>query len=314
MKTLTETHLLSTLRGPLNLAIGVFDGVHLGHQAVIHSALARGVKNGGEVVVVTFDPHPITVLAPQNAPRLLTSTRHKAKLLADLLQIQNLLVVNFDRSFSEQSGETFIRQLWDTAKFASISVGKDFQFGKNRSGNISLLKTLSRDYPFTLNATDIVAVDGVVASSTKIREAIAAGDFPVAKALLGRNYTVLGTVIPGRQIGRTIAFPTANLTVHSEQLPPTGVYAVRASLLSQTYGGVANLGYRPTLTGDEQKKLLEVHLFDFDQDIYGQDIEIDFIKFLRTEQKFEGLEALKAQIAADAKEARLLLNPPINHS
>jgi riboflavin kinase / FMN adenylyltransferase len=307
MKTFAETRQLSTLRGPLNLAIGVFDGVHLGHQAVICAALASGKENGGEVVVVTFDPHPVTVLAPQLAPRLLTSTEHKARLLAELLQVKNLLVVTFDRSFSEQSGATFIRQLWETAPFASISVGKDFQFGKGRSGNVALLESLSRELSFALNATEIVTVNGVIVSSTKIREAVALGDFVMARALLGRNYTVLGTVIPGRQLGRTLAFPTANLTVHSEQLPPNGVYAVRASLMGQIHRGVANLGCRPSIENGDQKQLLEVHLFDFDQDIYGQDLEVDFIQFLRAERKFDGLEALKAQIADDAQKARQLL-------
>lgn len=308
MNILTEIQSLGSLTGPLHLAIGVFDGVHLGHQAVIKKSIQRQGEVGGKVVVVTFDPHPVTVLAPDNAPRLLTSTHHKARLLEDILQVENLLTVAFDKEFAAQSGEEFIRSLTGSAETGSISVGTDFQFGKNRSGNIELLKSLSRELNFQLNATDILEVNGIVASSTKIRESIERGDFDMARSLLGRNYTVLGTVIEGRQMGRTIGFPTANLTVHSEQLPPTGVYAVRAKGSDQTRDGVANLGFRPTVEGGDVKRLLEVHLFGLEHEIYGEDLEVDFVQFIRGEQKFDGLDALKAQIAADAAEARRIFD------
>jgi riboflavin kinase/FMN adenylyltransferase len=152
----------------------------------------------------------------------------------------------------------------------------------------------------------MVEVGGMRVSSTRIREAIAAGDFGVAAALLGRVYTVFGTVIKGRQLGRTIGFPTANLTVHSEQLPPTGVYAVRAAGSGDSWNGVANLGYRPTVEGGEVKRLLEVHLFGLDGEIYGEDLEVEFIEFIRPEQKFDGLKALQEQIHKDVAAARVI--------
>ncbi|MDF1753522.1 MAG: bifunctional riboflavin kinase/FAD synthetase [Verrucomicrobiales bacterium] len=307
MKILTDIQSIGSLQGPLHLAIGVFDGVHKGHQTVIRRALDCQKTSGGEVVVVTFDPHPVTVLAPESAPRLLTSTHHKAILIAELLDVRHLLVVRFDRKFAAQTGDVFIRQLCEAAEIGSISVGSDFQFGKGRSGNVALLDSLSSELNFQLNATEIVEIDGVVASSTEIREAIEKGDFASARKLLGREYTVLGTVIEGRQLGRTIGFPTANLTVHSEQLPPVGVYAVRASLNGVIHAGVANLGYRPTVEGADARLLLEVHLFDWEKDIYGEDLEIEFVRFIRGEQKFDGVEALKVQIQADAEEARTFL-------
>lgn len=306
MNILTEIQSLGSIQGPLHLAIGVFDGVHLGHQAVIKAAVEQQQDVGGEVVVVTFDPHPITVLAPGKAPRLLTSTHHKALLLRDILEVANLLEVRFDLEFASQPGDMFIRKLCSAAEIGSIAVGRDFQFGKNRSGNVDLLEQLSVELNYRLHATEIVEIDNIVVSSTEIRKAIKHGDFQEARKLLGREYTVLGTVIKGRQLGRTIGFPTANLTVHSEQLPPTGVYAVRAVAADCTRGGVANLGFRPTVEGADPKRLLEVHLFGLDHDIYGEDLEIEFVQFLRGEQKFGNFDDLKAQIEKDSARARMI--------
>jgi len=298
---------LQRVPGPLHLAIGVFDGVHLGHRAVIEAARESAEKAGGSVVVVTFDPHPIEVLSPRNAPKLLTASRHKLLILERNLRVRRVLVVSFDREFAEQSGESFVMSLLESApreRIARICVGESWKFGKARSGNIELLRKLGAENGFEVTGVKTVEEDGVRVSSTRIREAIGGGDFAIAAGLLGREYSVFGNVIEGRKLGRTIGFPTANLTVHHEQLPPTGVYAVTATGAGDSWNGVANLGYRPTVEGGEKRRLLEVHLFGLDHAIYGEDIEVEFVKFIRPEKKFDGLEELKAQIAQDAEEAR----------
>lgn len=298
---------LERVPGPLHLAVGVFDGLHLGHRAVVEAARESAAKDGGSVVVVTFDPHPIEILSPRNAPRLLTASRHKLMILERDLGVQSVLVVPFDREFAEQSGEEFVLALLKSAPaagLARICVGQGWKFGKARSGNTDLLKTLGSEHGFEVTGVDTVEVDGVRVSSTRIREAVGAGDFEIAASLLGRDYSVFGTVIEGRKLGRTIGFPTANLTVHHEQLPPTGVYAVTASGVGDSWNGVANLGYRPTVEGGKTKRLLEVHLFGLEHEIYGEEIEVKFVEFLRPEKKFDGVEELKKQIAHDAEAAR----------
>lgn len=302
---------VNRLKGPLHLAIGVFDGLHLGHQAVIREAQQSATRSGGTAVVVTFDPHPIEVLSPGNAPRMLTASVHQLILLERQLGVGVVLVVPFDREFAEQSGEEFIESLIEAAPsggIARICVGQAWQFGQGRSGDVELLKSLGGKYGFEVSGIETVEVRGMRVSSTRIREAIAAGDFEVAAALLGRVYTVYGTVIKGRQLGRTIGFPTANLTVHSEQLPPTGVYAVRVTGAGDSWNGVANLGYRPTVEGGEVKRLLEINLFGLESDIYGEDLEVEFVGFIRPEQKFDGLEPLRGQITRDVVAAKELLS------
>jgi len=315
MDMLVEIADLKRLKGPLHLAIGVFDGLHLGHQAVIEAAQRSAAESGGTVVVVTFDPHPIEVLSPGNAPRMLTASGHKRLILERQMGVRQVLVVPFTREFAEQTGEQFVESLIDAAPaggIARICVGRSWQFGRRRSGNVVLLESLGERFSFEVTGVDTVEVRGMRVSSTRIREAIGAGDFEVAAALLGRVYTVFGTVIRGRQLGRTIGFPTANLTVHSEQLPPTGVYAVRVTGSGDSWNGVANLGYRPTVEGGEVKRLLEVHLFGLDSEIYGEDLEVEFVEFLRAEQKFDGLELLKRQIVKDvaAAKASLVMGEP----
>lgn len=311
MDILTDIADLEQVRGPLHLAIGVFDGVHCGHQAVITAAKASAGEAGGSVVVVTFDPHPIELLSPRNAPRLLTASTHKLHLLERHLGVRHVLVVPFTREFAEQTGEQFVESLIAAAPpegIERICVGQGWQFGKGRSGDTALLESLGQRFGFEVTGVGMVEVGGMRVSSTRIREAIAAGDFGVAAALLGRVYTVFGTVIKGRQLGRTIGFPTANLTVHSEQLPPTGVYAVRATGSGDSWNGVANLGYRPTVEGGEVKRLLEVHFFGLDGEIYGEDLEVEFIEFIRPEQKFDGLKALQEQIRTDSAAARAIFS------
>ncbi len=300
---------LKRVPGPLHLAIGVFDGVHLGHRAVIEAAREGAEASGGTVIVVTFDPHPVEVLSPRNAPRLLTAPAHKLHLLERSLGIRRVLVVPFTEEFASRTGEEFIESLVAASPetgIAQISVGKGWQFGKARSGNVELLRSLGERHGFSVSGVEIVEVNGMRVSSTRIREAVSSGDFEIAKQLLGRDYTVFGTVMEGKKIGRTIGFPTANFDVHREQLPPTGVYAVRAIGAGDSWDGVANLGYRPTVEGGKMKRLLEVHLFGLEHEIYGEDLEVEFVSFLRPEQKFDGIESLKEQIARDVEAARSL--------
>ena len=304
MKVLHSIPELADVPGPLFLAIGVFDGVHLGHQAVIGRAAADAQKHGGTAVVVTFDPHPARVLRPENAPRLLTATQHKLQLIA-LLGIEHALVINFTPDFADMEPDQFVEQLHDACHpLREICVGYEWCFGKSRSGDLALLKRLGGKLGFDEVGVAAVRAGEEIVSSTLIRSAIEDGDFARAAKFLGREYSILGTVVKGDGIGRTLGFPTANLCAHNEQFPPDGVYAVEARHRARVLRGVANIGVRPTVAESAGKRLLELHLFDFHEDIYGDEVEIFFRKFLRPEQKFAGLDELKAQIARDAIAAR----------
>ncbi len=301
---LTSIPELATLPGPLFLAIGVFDGVHLGHRAVIERALADARKAGGTAVVVTFDPHPIRLLRPQLAPRLLTSTPHKIRLIR-ALGAQQLLIIPFDHAFAATPPAEFIRALAAAAHpLREICVGFEWSFGRDRAGNLALLDQLGQELGFDEVGVPAVEIDGKVVSSTLIRSAVETGDLATAASFLGRDYTILGTVTKGAQLGRTLGFPTANLSAHNEQFPPNGVYAVEVLRDGQSLRGVANIGIRPTLENASGERLIEVHLFDFHEDIYGEDLEITFRHFLRPEKKFPSLDALREQIASDAVSAR----------
>ncbi len=298
---------LKTLKSPLHLAIGVFDGVHLGHKAVIDPVLASCREQGGDAVVVTFDPHPAKILSNREMPLLLTSTFHKVRIFAERLGVRNVLVVEFDEEFAAQTGEEFIKLLIAASpagEIARISVGKGWQFGKGRDGNLALLEDLGRKHNFEVLGAETVQFEGINVSSTRIRDAIAGGDFELAGHFLGREYSVLGTVIEGKKMGREFGFPTANLDIHSEQLPPNGVYAIRATGAGDSWNGVANLGFRPTLEGVKNDLLLEVHLFGLEHEIYGEELEVEFVSYLRGEEKFDGVEALKEQIAKDIERGR----------
>lgn len=300
---------LAEIPGPVYLAIGVFDALHKGHQEVIGKAVTAAAQNGGTAVVVTFDPHPRTVLAAGSAPRLLTSTRHKL-LLLQRLGIGQVLLIHFDENFSRLPAERFVSSLASACQdLRKIIVGSDWIFGYQRSGNLQLLKRMGKDLGFSVDGVAPVCEKEKVISSTLLRQAVEEGDFLTSSTLLGRDYTVLGTVIKGKQLGRTIGYPTANLSVHNEQLPPSGVYAVIAARDSgegSRHVGVANLGYRPTVEGERGRRLLEVFLLDFDGEIYGEDLEITFVEFIREEKKFEGLDDLKAQISKDESRVRQL--------
>jgi len=304
VKILRSISELADIAGPVVIAAGVFDGFHLGHRAVIERAIADARAIGGTPVVLTFDPHPAAVLRPQNAPALLTSTRHKLRLIADA-GIAHALVLDFTPEFAAQPPEIFIQALAEACRpLCEICVGEDWAFGKDRAGNLSLLTALGKKLGFTAFALAPVSVDGKAVSSTAIRAAVENGALDDAARLLGREFSVLGTVIEGRRLGCTLGFPTANVRPESEQLPPNGVYAVRASVDGKSQTGIANVGVRPTVSSDAVQRLVEVHLFDFSDDLYGCDIEVFFGRFVRPEQKFPNLDALRAQIASDVASVR----------
>jgi riboflavin kinase/FMN adenylyltransferase len=307
LKVLHSIAELSAVPGPVFLAIGVFDGVHLGHRSVIRRALQDAKNAGGTAVVVTFDPHPSRVLRPGNGPCLLTSTSHKIRLV-EALGISHLLVIHFDAAFAATPPEDFIAALYAACKpLREICVGHQWSFGRNRAGNLEMLKIWGDKLGFDEVGVPAVEVDGKVVSSTLIRTMVEAGDLVNAARFLGREFTVLGTVGEGEHLGRKLGFPTANLSTHNEQFPPDGVYAVKALLKNRMLPGVANIGTRPTVEQQGGERLLEVHLFDFDENIYGAEVEVFFRKFLREEKKFASVEELRQQISEDAKIARAVL-------
>ena len=307
MKILRSIPELARLPGPIFLAIGVFDGVHRGHQAVISTSAQHARLANGTPVVVTFDPHPMKVLRPMQAPHLLTATQHKVRLIRDL-GVQHLLIIKFDKAFAATPAEDFVQQLVTHSKpLREICVGHEWSFGKGRRGNLALLRKLGAQFDFDVVGIPAVTLpNGELVSSTAIRHAIEAGDLAKAAEMLGREYTILGTVVSGENLGKKIGFPTANLSAHSEQFPPNGVYFAQATLDGTIYPGVVNLGYRPTVSSDKAERVLEIHLLDFDRDIYSEDIEVRFVKYLRPEQKFENLDALTKQIELDVQQARKL--------
>lgn len=308
MEILRSIDELQRVSGPVVLSIGVFDGVHPGHRAVLGRALTDAAAIGGSAVALTFDPHPARFLRPDQAPRLLTSAAHKARLI-EAAGVPALLIVPFDAEFAAQSPGAFVRRLTAAARpLHQICVGENWSFGKGRAGNVARLRTLGAEIGFAVAEVPAVFIDGGIVSSTRIREAVERGDLEAARRLLGRDYTILGTVEPGDQLGRAIGFPTANLRAHNEQFPPDGVYAVRVSADGEIWRGVANVGYRPTVATAAPERKLEVHLFDFSGDLYGRDLDVDFVRFLRGEKKFDGLDALKAQIARDAENALAILS------
>ena len=304
MKLLNSVEQLSSVTGPTHLAIGVFDGLHLGHQSVINRAIAAANQEGGSSVVLTFHPHPVRVLRPDRAPRLLTSTQHKTALIGQL-GVSALLIQEFSLPFSRTPPRDFVLQLLHHSKpLRTICVGEGWSFGADRAGSVSLLRELAASEGFALAIVQPVVAEGQVVSSTRVREAVERGELDQAAKFLGRPFTLLGTVTEGNHLGRQLGFPTANLRTHNEQFPPDGVYAVRAWHEKKEYGGVVNIGVRPTLEQTKGERILEIHLFDFDQDIYGDEVEVSFLEYLRPEKKFDSLVNLRQQISRDAANAR----------
>src|SRR5574343_1450712 len=290
---------------PSVVAIGNFDGVHLGHAALLRRLVAVAAERGLEPVVLTFEPHPREFFAPDSAPARLTTMREKLELLADS-GIARVMICPFRAPFAALSAEAFIQDvLVSGCQARHVLVGDDFRFGRGRSGDLELLNLVGAECGFTAEALGSVTVDGERVSSSAVRKALVAGDMAHASRLLGRPYMMDGQVSHGQKLGRQLGFATANLRIKHNPLPMTGVFAVEvAGLGEKPWPGVANLGVRPTVGGT--RPLLEVHLFDFNRDIYGAHISVRFLHKLRDEQRFPNFDALKAQIAADAAAARAL--------
>lgn len=287
-------------------ALGNFDGFHRGHQAVVGRALERARTEGRPALVVTFDPHPARLFRPDLPPFGLTTIAQRLDLFEGF-GVDAALVLNFDDALAALSADEFVLE-WLALRIglAGAVTGEDFTYGKGRSGSVAELAQLGEAHGFTAEAIAPVADGGEVISSSRIREALKTGDPQAAAALLTRPFTVRGVVEHGDKRGRTIDFPTANLQLGDYLRPAYGVYAVRATLPDgRRFEGVANLGIRPMF--DPPKELLEIYLFDFAGDLYGQEINVELHHFLRPEWKLDGLEALKAQIARDCDDARAKL-------
>ena len=286
------------------LAIGFFDGVHLGHQQIIRLTIADARHHNAFSLVVTFDRHPSAIVAPSRVPPLIYPLGEKLRVI-ESLGAEALLLIHFDHAFSEQSGEAFVRGLArDLGQIQSLCVGSTFTFGHKRSGNVALLRALGAELHFTVHGMAAVSLDGRIVSSTRIREAIQTGNLDAAGQMLGRSYSLAGRVVPGDQIGRQFGFPTANLDVAGLVLPPAGVYTVLAHVGNSVHRAVANIGHRPTLKQPVPQLRVETHLLDFDGDLYGREIELAFVDKLRDEKQFPSVADLKAQIANDIAEAR----------
>jgi riboflavin kinase/FMN adenylyltransferase len=312
------------------LAIGFFDGVHLGHQQIIRQTIADAHQHDAIALVITFDRHPNVVVAPDHVPPLIYSLPQKLRAI-ESLGADTLLLIHFDEQFSGQTGENFIRNLArDLGKLQSLCVGADFVFGHQRSGNVALLKKLGGELGFTVHGLAAVSLDRQIVSSTRIREAIRAGDLDAASQMLGRPYAISGRVIAGDGVGRKLGFPTANLDAGGLVLPPNGVYVAhvncrtgvapvsnqspaqaeqkdgyrRDACPTTTHLTVLNIGHRPTLQNPTPQLRIEAHLLDFTGDLYGQELEIEIGEKLRDERKFGSLEELKIQIARDVAVAK----------
>jgi riboflavin kinase / FMN adenylyltransferase len=286
------------------LAIGFFDGVHLGHQQIIRQTISDARQHDATAVVLTFDRHPNSIVAPDRVPPLIYSLPQKLRAI-ELLGADALLLIQFDKKFSEQTGEEFIRSLThDFGKVHSVCVGADFVFGHKRSGNVELLKKLGAELNFLVHGLAAVSLDGQVVSSTRIRETIRAGDFDAASQMLGRPYAISGRVVEGDKLGRQFGFPTANLEVTGQLLPPNGVYSGCTKLKGRFYRVALNIGLRPTVASAKLELRVEAHLLDFDGALYGEELEVEMGEKLRDEQKFASVLELREQIARDIAQVR----------
>lgn len=291
---------------PTVMTIGVFDGVHRGHQHLIGSAVRRARELGAQSAVLTFDPHPDHVLHPDRKQRYLCSFERRAELI-EQLGVDVLVVLPFTEATKSLSAQEFIAHICGALQLRELHVGHDFALGRKREGNVTRLAELGQEFGYGVYEVDALIVDGSPVSSSRIRAALSEGDVATAAMLLGHPFGVDGPVVRGDQRGRTIGFPTANIGVNELQmLPADGVYVCRAHVQGQRYGAVTNVGVRPTFDG--VRRTVEAHLLDFNDDIYGETVKLEFLHRLRGEQKFNGIGELVAQITRDAEAARAWLD------
>lgn len=288
-------------------AIGIFDGVHLGHQLLIKKMLAKAKDLHAKSLVITFFPHPAHVLRPDIDFKYLISLKARMQLL-ERLGVDICLVIPFTSKFSRIPPENFIKSLLvDRLGVKALFVGEDFRFGSKRSGDVALFKAMALEYGYEMDGIKAVSQDGEIISSTRIRKLVMQGDLKGAKKLLGRDFSCFGMVVKGEGRGKSLGFPTANVNHEKCILPPVGVYAVKVHYKNKIYPAVANLGFRPSFKEKSPEPQLEVHIFDFNKDLYGKEIDIIFIKRIRDEKKFASVEDLRLQIYKDAQKARSIL-------
>jgi riboflavin kinase/FMN adenylyltransferase len=287
------------------VALGNFDGVHTGHQAILRTAIERAREQGGVAFALTFDPLPMKVLAPHRAPRTILASEDKIELLR-LSGIDGVIVLTFTLELSRLTPREFLRDyLLNRIGAKCVVVGHNVSFGHNREGDASVMRKLGAELNFDALVVGPVRIGNLDVSSTRIREAIAAGDMRTAERLLGRSHFLSGPVVHGRERGRTIGFPTANVQSRTEALPPDGVYATRIILEDGGHASITNIGMRPTF--GEPERTIEAHIFNFDRDIYDRNVKLEIVERIRPERKFESAQALAAQIASDLERARQIL-------
>ena len=306
MQIIRGSHNLRSHHRGCVATIGNFDGVHLGHQAVLGQLAEKADVLGLPLVVVTFEPQPEEYFRPEAAPPRLTRLREKVQVLRRYA-VDRLLVLRFDARFAAQVPQAFIdRVLVDGLGIRYLVIGDDFRFGKQRAGDFEMLSKAGREHGFEVVNMHTFSLDSERVSSTRVRTALGKGDLNAAEKLLGRPYRMSGRVAHGDKLGRTLGFPTANIHLHRKATPLRGVFAVELyGIHGEPLPGVANLGTRPTACG--LRTLLEVHLFDFEGDIYGAHVHVEFLHKLRDERRFDSLDALKQQIQCDAEQARAFL-------
>ena len=289
------------------LALGNFDGVHRGHRKILDRVRISASERGATAAIVTFDPHPPRVVRPDKAPPLLMTTAQRLEAIAEA-GVHSAAIVRFTTELSRWDPETFVRTvLVDWLHVAEVWVGANFVFGHDRAGNYSLLRALGAQYGFKAEKIDPVRYKDFVVSSTRIRRLVAEGRVDEAGALLGHQYYIDGTVVEGDKRGRTLGFPTANLKSDNELLPPHGVYATTVTIDGVVRPSVTNVGVRPTVD-HSGRTMVEAHLFDFSDDLYGRTVRVGFVQRMRDERGFESVDALRAQIADDCGRARVLFD------
>jgi len=290
------------------VTIGTFDGVHIGHQTILKKIVAEAKANNGKSILTTFWPHPRFILRKDSDLKLLSTFEEKVRFVKDL-GVDYILKIAFTPAFSELSARQFVdRILIEKTNTKRLYIGYDHHFGNNREGNIDFLKANASQFGFVVEEIPRQDIDSIGVSSTKIRNALLQGDVAFAKSLLGRNYSLQGIVVHGEKNGRKLGFPTANIEIPESYklLPGDGAYAVRVMHQDKVFGGMLNIGFKPTLNG--LTRTIEAHLFNFDGDLYQQKLQVEFIKLLRTEIKFKSLEELKNQLQEDKSAALKILS------
>lgn len=292
------------------LTVGTFDGVHKGHQVLIKSVIEKAHNRSARSVIVTFDPHPRDIINPgSDGIKLLSTLKERCELLADL-GVDQMVVIPFDRDFSLLTSKEFVKDIiWKKIGVSEFVIGYDHQFGRDREGTIDTVRNLGNELGFEAHIVSKQEIDNQTVSSTAIRRALEKdGDAELAANLLGRNYILNGTVVHGEKRGKKIGYPTANIQTGNEKKikPKRGVYAVWIRVEGEYLPGMMNIGHRPTFEGDGET--LEVHIFSFSSDIYGKQVQVQFVKRLRDEKAFNGLEELKSQLRQDEADAKEILN------